>query len=595
MSTKDTNILKPSRIRYTETESDVQTYLAETYAQKRSVFSVASPFGQILKAVKEFAQLIFYYIEDSLVELNMTTASKQRSIYGLARLAGHNPTRALSAHGTLRMKLKPSAASEVNATYIVIPDKVKVRCANNGGLPYFVQLGNAMESIRVDMNYTGYTTVPIVQGELETQSFVGTGRPLQSFVAQSKQSRPIENELVFIKVNGEPFEVVDSLYDMRKGEKLCMVKTGLSTGVDIFFGNEDFGYIPPAGSAISVEYVVTDGFQGNVFGRSSSIKFEWADKGYTNNGDEVDLNQVFDTNIEKALVLGADTEPSDVTKLIAPKTSRSYVLANPDNYVNLLSRFNYSHVDAYTTFGDDYIQDDNVVYLFLVPDLSRRLSTSTDYYSVPLTALYLDPDEKAAVIAYIHQSGRMIVSTELEVIDPTIKKYALNVFLRVFDWADQKSVRADVVSVVTDYMLKVGRKERLPKSDIVALVEGINGVDSVNLSFVSEDNEKAIIDGYYTATSFNVDRIRGIRTPVTKRVTLGPNDDPNLGFDDFGDVLVSRNDMPVLRGGWYDRFGTYYEDGLSADTCPLNVFIKETVKDTLSMRISRSNREKLKR
>ncbi len=581
------NILSPNRIRYAQSEADINKYLSDTYAQKRSAFSVASPFGQILRALKEFVQLVFFYIEDSVVELNMTTATKQRSIYGLARLAGHNPTRALSAHGTLKMKLKPSARSEVNATYIVVPDRSKLRCVSNG-LPYMVQVGNAMESIRIDMDSTAYASVPVVQGELESQTFIGNGRPLQSFVVQGKQSKPIENELVFVKVNGEPFEVVDSLYDMRKGDKLCMVKTGLSTGIDVVFGNEDFGSIPPLGSSVSVEYVLTDGYSGNVFGRSSSVKFEWTDKGYTNNGDEVDLNQVFDVSLEKALVLGADTEPSDLTKVIAPKTSRSYVLANPDSYVYLLSRFNYARVEAYTTFGDDYVQDDNVVYLFLVPDLSRRLQKNTDYYTVPLESLYLDQDEKEAVVSYIHQSGRMIASTELSVVDPVVRKYALNVFLRVFDWADPKAVRGEVISAVTDYMLKMRRSDKIPKSDLVAIVEGIRGVDSVNVAFVSERNEKAIIDGSYVSVTYAVDRVRGIRTPVEKKVVVSSTEDPMLGLDDFGDVVLEKNEMPVLRGGWFDRNGVYYEDGLDGETAPLNVFVKEVVKDTLSARAART-------
>lgn len=587
------SILKPDRVRYTETENDIQTYLAENYAQKRSNFSVASPFGQILKSVKEFAQLILFYIEDALVELNITTASKQRAIYGLARLAGHNPTRALSAHGTVKVKLKPSAQSELNATYMVIPDRAKLRCTNNAGLSYFVQLGNAMESLRIDLSDRSFHVLPIVQGELESQTVLGTGRPLQSYVFQAK--RPIENELVFVKVNGEPYEIVDSLYDMRRGEKLCMVKTGLSSGIDVYFGNEDFGDIPPLGANITVEYVLTDGFSGNVLSRSSGVKFEWSDKGWTNNGDEVDLNEVLDTNLEKALVLGADGEDPALTKLIAPKTSRSYVLAAPDNYVHLLSRFNFAHVDAYTTFGDDYIQDDNVIYLFLVPDLARRLTTNTDYFSAPLTTLYLDPDEKLALLAYLHQSGRMVASTEVEIVDPVIRKYALNVFLRVFDWADPKAVRGEVISVVTDYMLSVKRRDKLPKSDLIAIVEGVKGVDSVNMSFVSEQNERAIIDGSYESTTYQVDRIRGLRTPVVKKVVLGADDDPLLGLDDFNDIVIGQNEMPVLRGDWYDRFGNYYADGLTdATSCPLNVSIREVVKETLSTKIARTNRNRLK-
>jgi len=587
------NILKPHRVKYSELETDIHGYLGTNYAQRRSVFSPASPFGQIIKVLKEWFQLMMIYLEDAIVENNILTASKQRSIYGLSRLNGHNPTRALSAQGTIRIKIKPSALADLNASYIVIPDRASLKCIDNN-LPYFIQLGDALESLRINVSDRDFHKVSLVQGKLESQTVLGTGLSLQSFNIKAK--KPIENELVYVKVNGETFEVVDSLYDMRKGENLCMVKTGISDGIDVTFGNEDYGVIPALGSTITVEYVLTDGFSGNIYSKSNKIGFRWDANGTTDTGEEVDLNDVIDVFIEKPIVLGADNEPIEITRLIAPKTSRAYVLANPDHYVNLLSRFNYSFVDAYTTFDDEYLDDDNVVYLFLIPDLSRRLEKNIDYYTTPLTSFYLDQDEKNALLSWIHQSGRMIASTELEIIDPIIKKYAINVFLRIFDWADASTVRSTVISKITDYMLKVNRRDKIPRSDLIAIIEGVKGVDSVHINFVSEENEKAIIEGWYTKKSIKVDRVRGIKTQVETKVNLTDGEDPRIGLDDFGDIKIGLNEMPLFRGGWYDRFGAQYEDGLNDhNSCSVNVIIKDVIPDSLSKRMAIKNKESLKR
>lgn len=587
------NILNPHRIKYSEVESDVHGYLGKTYAQKRSVFSVASVYGQILKVLKSFWQLLMLMLEDSIVENNIYTASKQRAIYGLSRLAGHNPTRALSAQGTIRMKIKASALADLNASYIDIVDRTTLKCTDNS-LPYFIQLGESLDSIRINISDREFHRVTIVQGKVESQSLIGTGQALQSFNIKAK--KPIENELVFVKVNGVSYEVVDSLYDMRKGENLCIVKTSVIDGIDLTFGNEDYGVIPPLGSLITVEYVTSDGFEGNIYSKSDRIEFKWDGEAITDTGEQVDLNEVLDVFIDKPIVLGADNEPIELTKLIAPKTSRSYVLANPDNYVNLLSRFNYSYVDAYTTFDDDYLDDDNVVYLFLIPDLSRRLEKNTDYYTTPLTSFYLDTDEKDALVSWIHQSGRMIASTELQIVDPIVKKYALNIFLRIFDWADASTARSMAISKVTDYMLTVNRRDKIPKSDLIAILEGIKGIDSVHVNFVSEENEKAIIDGWYTKRSYQTDRIRGLKTLVETRVNLTDGDDPRLGLDDFGDIKIGLNEMPLFRGGWYDRFGAYYDDGLTDhNSCSVNVVIKEVIQDSVAKRIAAKNKEALKR
>ena len=442
--------LNPNRLRFNTLVSDVKTYLINTYDQTKNVFTKASPFGQILVVVQEYYQLVLLYLEDALVELNINTAQKQKSIFGLSRLAGHNPTRSLSAQGTLNIKISPSAKGDVNASYIMILDKTKLICKNNS-FNYFIQLGNALDNIKIDINETKQIPIKVIQGEIEEQTVSGTGLPLQSYTMTSKKS--IENEMVWVYVNGEAFEIVDSLYDMRKDENLCMVKTGISGGIDVYFGNEDYGVIPPKGSSIMVRYVKSDGFSGNIFSKSNQVNWKWDESAFTNTGEEVDMNEIFITSIEKPIILGADPESLELTKIIAPKTSRSYVLANTDNYVSLLSRFNYAYVDAYTTFDDDYLDDDNIVYLFLIPDIIRRLSKNTDYYTTPETNFYLDTDEKAALTSYINKSGQQIMSSEVSIVDPIITKYALNIFLRVYDSVDPVQIQNEVTSKTTEYLL----------------------------------------------------------------------------------------------------------------------------------------------
>jgi hypothetical protein len=586
------SFLRSNKIKFADIVNQVQQFLVNTYSQAGSVFTSASPFGQILQVLNTYSQLFFLYLEDALVEMNILTASKEKSIYGWSRLAGHNPTRALSAQGTIKIKFKPTVTSEINASYILFLEETKLTCQNNA-LPYFIQLGNTLQSIKINISNKDFIPLKIIQGEVESQTVIGNAQPLQSFNFQAK--KPIENEFVYVTINGEPLEVVDSLYDMIKGSKQCMVKTGISGGIDVYFGNEDYGIIPPLGSNITVKYVLSDGFQGNIFSKSNQIKWKWQDVGFTNTGEEVDLNEIFDIYIDKPVILGADSEDSGLTKLIAPKTSRALVLANPDNYISLLSRFNYSYVNAYTTFDDEYINDDNIIYLFLVPDVQRRLNSNVDYFTTPLNNFYLDSDEKDAIEEYINRTGQQIVTTELSIVDPILTKYSLNIFLRVYDTIEQISLKNEIINQITEYFLKVTRRDKIPKSDLIAIIENVKGVDSVNISFVSELNESAIIDGYYVQRINQIDRIRGIQEVVERRINLAPGDDPNIGLDDFGDIKIGLNELPVVRGGWYDRFGNYYEDGINFNQySSINIIIKEVIKETLSVKISNKNKNSIK-
>jgi hypothetical protein len=581
-----------NKIKFNEVTESVQQFLVKTYNQAGSLFTTASPFGQILQVLNSYSQLFFLYLEDALVEMNILTASKEKSIYGWSRLAGHNPTRALSAQGTIKIKFKPTATSDINASYILLLDETKLLCESNN-LPYFIQLGNSLQNIKINLSNNDFITLKIIQGELQSQTVIGNGRAIQSFNFQAK--KPIENEMVYVTVNGEPYEIVDSLYDMKKNERLCILKTGISGGIDLYFGNEDYGIMPPIGSKITVKYVLTDGFQGNIYSKSNQVKFKWKDSAFTNTGEEADLNEIFNTYIEKPIILGGDSEDSGLTKLIAPKTSRAMVLANPDNYIALLSRFNYSYVNAYTTYDDDYLDDDNIVYLFLIPDVQRRLNSNTDYFTTPLINFYLDVDEKEAIQTYVNKTGQQIVTTELSIVDPILTKYTLNVFLRVYDTIDQNNLKNEVINQITEYFLKVTRRDKVPKSDIIALVEAIKGVDSVNVSFISEANEDAINDGYYIQRVNTIDKIRGLQQAVEYKINLNPGEDPNIGLDDFGDIKIGLNELPVIRGGWYDRYSNFYQDGIDFNQySSVNIIIKEVIKETLSVRMSNKNKQSIK-
>ena len=52
----------------------------------------------------------------------------------------------------------------------------------------------------------------------------------------------------------------------------------------------------------------------------------------------------------------------------------------------------------------------------------------------------------------------------------------------------------------------------------------------------------------------------------------------HIGFDDFGDIIIGRGELVVIRGGWNDRYGNYYEVGIvPGKPSALNISIKGIV------------------
>ena len=235
--------------------------------------------------------------------------------------------------------------------------------------------------IRVEKDNVDFTYAEIVQGIFESQRVIGTGNSMQSFNINTPGLT--DNNNVKVYVNSELWQVYDSLYDMAVGTKGVIVRTGLAGGIDIFFGNGFFGQAPTLGSFIDVQYLVTAGSGGNISSSSEPVTFKFEDVGRDVNGEEVDLNDFLLIETSKNPTLGSDEESPDFTKLIAPLASKSFVLANPENYEHYLSRFNYfSYIDAFNETGDDYLDDDNIIYLYLIPDIQRKITTDSDYFTV---------------------------------------------------------------------------------------------------------------------------------------------------------------------------------------------------------------------
>tara|TARA_R110001632_G_scaffold189696_2_gene310258 strand:+ start:385 stop:2241 length:1857 start_codon:yes stop_codon:yes gene_type:complete len=580
-----------TRIRATELFEDSFEYLARTYDQAQEVFTPASPFGQVLTVVSNLGEMIFFYIEAALTELNISRARNIESIYGLSRLTGHDPTRGISARGIIGLRLNTSAANLVSGDYVQIMNGAKLQIGQNG-LTYFLRFNS--DFIRLDKTTNEFVNVEIIQGTKDEQSFTGTGFALQSYNLTTKD--PTDQYLVEVYVDGQLWKIEDSLYDMNNGEKSVMVKSSVNGGLSIFFGTNQFGLPPALGSRIRVTYIKTRGNAGNIGGNQLDLKFE--DSGTDTSGEEIDLNEILALNITRNPMFGSDTEDPAFTRLIAPYQSNSFVLANPNNYIYYLSKYDFwSLIDAYNTKNDEYLDDDNIIYLFLIPDVAKKLTSDLDYFSVPEIEFTMTPAEKEMTYDILNQSGRQVVTAETRIVDPIIKRYALNVVIRWFENYDKDAIRIEIRKNLDEYFLNVNRRDRIPRSDIISIVENVDGIDSVNVFFISEVNEKAIEDGFYFVPVYGTDPITDQKALIeNKKIVLAPGEDPQLGLDSFGDVVIENNDLAIIRGGWTDRNGTYYEPIPEANKISsLNVFFEESIVNNLYNKIQQEKYNKTQR
>ena len=603
--------LSTLRTRADQIQSDARTYISRVYKRAGTLFTDASPFAQVVNVVSEISELIMFYIEDSLVEQNIYTAQQPESIYGISRLTGHDATRGFAATGEIEFRWKVGAdLGMIAGSGLNVDARSELVCPLNG-LTYTVL--SSQEKYRLEKSNKTKTKVAIIQVKFEQQTFTGTGEPMQSY--NVKIASLTDHSKVSVSVNGQKWTKHDSMYDLLSEEKGYIIKTGVAGGLDIYFGTGNFGAIPTRGSDIMVEYVKHKGAQGNL-ADGQDLTFQWQSEGTDSNGNNFDLNEYLEINVTSSPKMGANAENVEFTKLMAPLASKSYVLATPDNYEYFLSRYGlFSYVDAYNTTSDQYLDDDNVIYIFAIPDAKRKLLADQDYFSIPLNEMFFDQNEYDKMSQVIQDSGQQMVTTEVIFVKPQIRKYSMDINIRYFEGYTKQEIYNEVRARVSDYMLNITRRDKLPKSDIVYILETIDGIDAVNVRFISETEETARRLGYYESKTVTVvpqepvvleeigngkqkyvffKRIEEVKTVDVDATTQIPY--TIAGLDEWGDIIMEKEEVAVFRGGWLDRDGDEIVDDAAINAeAALSVNFDETpVPRTIYTRVQAGNRKALK-
>jgi hypothetical protein len=155
----------------------------------------------------------------------------------------------------------------------------------------------------------------------------------------------------------------------------------------------------------------------------------------------------------------------------------------------------------------------------------------------------------------------MIATSVVKIVEPVISRYVANVIFTIFEGYDPESIKKEIRKRISDYMLNTTRRDTIPKSDIIAIIEGIDGVDSVSFYFVSQKNEE------------NQIKMAGLTNVSDQQKSQ------LLGLNDFGDIVIGRNELIVLRGDWTDRNGTEFTESIvEGKPGPLNILVSSVVK-----------------
>lgn len=553
-------MLKLTEILFSKAKGEVEKYLKEYYNRAGEIFTSASPYGQILTVLESIHQSVIGYIKLIVRTFNINGTDNKNIVRGLVRLAGHDPGRPISATGTIRIRLKAGIdwTDLIPGGTVTIVNRTKLINKRNN-FQYYIDLNQDFTSFNVNGPQFQFV-VPVTQGRVETQTYTGTGNQNQSFTVVVPNNVGIEQFKFTISVNGKIWPSRNHYYDMLPNEEACVTRTGISGGLDIYFGNGSFGAIPVLGAVIEVRYVVSNGGAGNIPAKVLN-DFTFIDDLYDAYGSSIDFDRTFDTIIEQEIGFGANSESLEFTKAIVPFISRNFVLARPEQYVFHLRKLGiFSYVNAYVKDKDKDLSNDSYVYVTLIPDIRQYFLDGSNYFTVPYNTFILDSNEQNRIKQYIERQGIQVLGTSLVLIQPKISRYVINLFLRIYEDVDETSIRAEILSQLSDYFVDIQRTDRIPRSDLIRIIDSIEGVDSIDVRFISEKNE-----AYHRQYTRLIDRItttsRGKNVDTSRIVLPGYNKNLTPGLDPVtGDAVFEADEVPLIRGGWSTRQNVKYDD-----------------------------------
>jgi hypothetical protein len=521
-------------------------------------------FGQIISVVGNAIQNVMLYIEDALVEQNKYTAQRKKSIYNLAALSGYEPSLGKAANVTLKLSFMPNNSGSYK---VILNNKTPLTCTQNG-LKYNVILPQEAIILDIDKdNVAKYFSA--VQGVFESQRFISTGG--QYYTVNFKFIGNIDTDHITVKVNNEKWEYAASLYDMDSDAKQYTYKVSTGGGIDLIFGNEAHGRALKANDVVDVTYLIHDGENGNL-NADVETYFVFDNTLNDSNGESYDGNTLFNITFAETdpITSGSNSETLEHVRHMIGLNSRSLVLAAPENYKVLINRFGFCGYNR--TWSDP---KSLVVNSLIIKNYKSCVVNGSDYFNLTENDFYLSDQQKKSIYNYIESSGGQLATTQYNIFDPDLCKYAMYVYVSLKSAKYNRDlIKKQIRHHVGEFFTNIESDMFIPKSDIIhTLKTNIEGIDGIDIYFLSQKNEEAICTGKYVVDAYTLNNITGQYIKHTEHVKIYPGENPNLGLDEHGNIyLTSDHQFPVLMGGW--KYYNDNNDGVQVND-PLTIIFKD--------------------
>ena len=430
----------------------------------------------LIEFLAHVANLGLYYTERRAEESYLPTAQLLSSVKNIVSVLNYQPRRKTSSTGTLTFSISSSLTK-----IVYIPKYTE--CQTSDGTKFLTN-----ESVAIEKGSTS-ADASSIQGELIQKEVTSDGATEQEYLLNDtsvENSASTANPTLRVIVDGTEWTKVSSfLYSNPTSEHFRIINEADST-VSVLFGDDVNGKAPEAGSTIVIQYIRTDGADGNVTYSDSASITTVNSTIYDEDGSAVTVIVTHDASF----LGGSDEETIEEIRYNAPRVfSTGDRAVTKDDFTSILE--NYSSVASANVWGEREEAD--------------AAGTTADYEMLNKVKISLvlqswetaDSNFEDTLSTYLYTLS--MIAVKYEYVDPTFLLVIPTLTVKVNEGYSLSQTQADIEEELADQFLlgttsKLGT--RIKYSNVLSAIDALEGV-----SYISMDLEikKALSDTYDSA------------------------------------------------------------------------------------------------
>ena len=388
-----------------------------------------SNFSTLIDLLAYNSYITAYNTNMAVNECFLDSATLRENVVSLARNIGYVPRSARSAQAVVNFSVDLST----NDTKILTLKAGQVALGVQAGSNYIFSIPDDFVATTGVNNIAAFDNLKIYEGIYLEKTFqIDYSQPNQRFILPNANIDATSIRVTVQSTTNEIYSLYNNILQVDSTSKLFLIQEIEDEKYEILFGDGIIGKKPPAGSIISVSYIVTNGKLGNGARNFSFVGILRDDT------DATVTSGISVLRTSQKSENGDDIEDISTIKYLAPRIySSQYRAVTANDYTGIIP-FVYPNVDSVTAYGGEELDPPEFgkVFISIKPkdgsflsqitkdDISRQLKQYSIAGIKPeiidLKYLYVEVD----TTVYYNTNATSEVSELLTAVTKTLTTYS---------------------------------------------------------------------------------------------------------------------------------------------------------------------------